>query len=190
MKLKLDNRGVSLAMSIGLLLLLVTLTATVSDLVIRALRASHQIEASDKAYLAAEAGVEDALYELSVHSAGYETPALGEADVREDVFDNTVKWDNEWQIEGRDTASCDDMDPWLNSYEPDLCGRIYQDQRHIISLSSDNAVSLSVPVNGIGEVASDVEIPSFSHDQVPFTAQCGFGKFRSFFLFAGLTDRQ
>ena len=66
-----DNKGVSLPLVIGLMLLLVTITTTVNELVIRSLRAARQIEASDKAYFAAEAGIEDALYELSTHGAGY-----------------------------------------------------------------------------------------------------------------------
>ena len=149
-------------MSIGLLLLLATLTATVSQLVVRALRASHQIEASDKAYLAAEGGVEDALYELSIHDAGYETAPLGNTDVRSDHFSDDLIWKNEWQIAGRDTSSCDDMDPWVNSYDPELCGRVYPGKKHVISLSSDNAPSLSVPVNGINEALPDVEVPGFT----------------------------
>ena len=161
MKFKYDNRGVSLAMTVGLLLLLATLTATVSELVVQALRSAHRIEAADRAYFVAEAGVEDALYELSVHDAGYETAALGDPAVRRDDFDGSVAWNNEWQIAGRDTTSCDSMPGWLNIFTPQLCGRIYEGKRHIISLSSDDADSVGIGTNEINEASPDVNVPPF-----------------------------
>jgi len=168
MKLKLDNRGVSLAMTIGLLMLLVTLTATINELVVRALRASHQIEAADKAYLAAEAGVEDALYELSIHNAGYETAGLDDPTVRNDNFDNTLKWNNEWQISGRDTASCDDMAPWQNAYTPTLCGRVYEGQKHVISLFTDDALSTGITTDEINEAGSEINVLSYVSMKIRF----------------------
>lgn len=131
-----DNRGVSLAIGIGLLFLLVTMTATVSELVIRALRSARQIEASDKAYFAAEAGIENALYELSAHTAGYETDDLGTGR-NEDFSQNGVGWRNEWEIKNKGLNSCVAGD-WESPFSPIYCGRIYQGEKLIVNLFSDD----------------------------------------------------
>lgn len=162
MKHKLDNKGISLAMMVGLLLLLVTLTATINELVIRALRAAHQIEAADRAYLAAEAGIEDALYELSAYTAGYETPPLGDSEVRHDDFDDTLNWNNEWQIANTDINDCGDMEEWGQTYEPEYCGRIYEGQKLVINLFSNDAVTTGVGTNEINDEASVVRVLDFT----------------------------
>lgn len=151
MKLKIDNKGVSLALTIGLLLLLVTITTAVNELVIRALRASHQIEASDKAYFAAEGGIEDALYELSAHSAGYETGTA-----REDDFTETVTWNNEWSIENRGLNDCSLLDSWENPYIPNYCGRIYEGGKLVINLFTDDAADVGIDTNQINETAANI----------------------------------
>lgn len=155
MKYRFDNSGVSLPMTIGLLLLLVTMTVTVNELVIRALRSSHQIEAADKAYLAAEAGMEDALYELSIHGAGYETPVLGNFEVRSANFDDNTVWKNEWEIQSRGINDCADFSAWAG-FRPVLCGRIYEGGKLVISLYSDDAVSTGILTNEINETVPDI----------------------------------
>ncbi len=90
---------------IGLVTLLMVSSAAVSQLIIRGLQASSRIEAGNRAYLAAEAGIEDALYELTPHFAGYETPPLDDKDVRSANFINSescdggsAPWCNEWEV--------------------------------------------------------------------------------------------
>ncbi len=152
MKFKPDNKGISMALTIGLLLLLVMITTTVNELVIRALRASHQIEASDKAYFAAEAGVEDALYELSAHTAGYQTAVLGNTDVRNSDFaESNVGWTNEWEIASKGLDDCADMGEWQSGYLPTYCGRIYEGGKLTINLFSDDALSSGISINQIND---------------------------------------
>lgn len=156
MKFKLDNKGVSLAMMIGLMLLLVAITTTINEMVIRALRASHQIEAADRAYFAAEAGVEDALYELSAHTAGYETAPLGDAGVRNADFTETAAWHNEWQIANKGLNTCGDMDPWEDDYYPSYCGRVHEGEKLVINLFSDDALTGGIATNQINETTTDI----------------------------------
>lgn len=149
MKFKLDNRGVSLALTIGLMLLLVAMTAAINELVIRALRSAHQIEAADKAYFAAEAGVEDALYELSAHEAGYETPDLGDSDVRSDDFTQTVTWNNEWEVKNKGLNSCIAFDSW-ETVTPNYCGRMVRNEKLVLNFFSDNTDAVTgINVNDI-----------------------------------------
>lgn len=156
MKYKLDNKGVSLAMTIGLLLLLVTLTATINELVIRSLRASHQIEAADRAYLAAEAGIEDALYELSAHRAGYNTPDLGTNDVRKANFSDDLIWESEWQIANTNLSDCNDMPIWELGWIPDYCGRLYENQKIVINLFTESAPPIAVGANEINTAPATI----------------------------------
>lgn len=154
MSSKLDNKGISLALTIGLLLLLVMITTTINELVLRALRASHQIEASDKAYFAAEAGIEDALYELSAHTAGYTTAPLDDPDdVRNTNFsDSSIKWKNDWEIANKNLNDC--TDDWKNSFvPPEYCGRIYEGEKLVINIFSDDASSAGVGTNEISDTA-------------------------------------
>jgi len=173
MKLKLDNKGVSLALTIGLLLLLITITATVNELVIRALRASHQIEASDKAYFAAEGGIENALYELSAHTAGYETDSLGSQEVRNDDLTETVAWRNEWEIKNKGLNDCDSMTGWEPPFIPGYCGRIYGGEKLVLNLFSDDADSAGaagggVDTNGISEEPALINTLSVSDIEIKF----------------------
>jgi hypothetical protein len=98
-KLK-NRRGVSLTLITGLVSLLMVTSAAMSQLIIRNLQSVQRVEASNKAYFAAEAGLEDALYELSPHFPGYETPALGNPKARSSEFGGAT-WKNEWEIESR-----------------------------------------------------------------------------------------
>jgi len=158
MKIKIDNSGISLALTIGLLLLLISMTATLNVLVIRSIRSARQIEASDKAYFAAESGIEDALYELSAHSAGYETVDLDDANGRSDDFTKTVDWKNEWEIKNKGLNTCDgSLTTWENSYSPDYCGRIYGGKKLVINLFNDKAVSTGITDNEINEAVSNIK---------------------------------
>lgn len=158
MRINHDTKGVSLAMTIGLLFLLVTMTATINELVIRALRSAHQIEASDKAYFSAEAGVEDALYELSQHTAGYETPDLDSGNARGDDFSNGVSWTNTWEIKNKELNPCITND-W-DSFNPRYCGRIYTGEKLVVNMFSEYydplPVTLTNAINDDGE--SDITI--------------------------------
>jgi|GEM_PF-2008507 len=170
MKLKIDNKGLSLPMTIGLLLLLVTITTTVNELVIRALRASHQIEASDKAYFAAEGGIEDALYELSIHNAGYETPPLLDADVRNDNFSPTsIKWKNEWAIKNKGLNTCtNSLATWQAPFFPTYCGQIYEGQKLVINLFTDDASPSGITTGKINEVIADINTLGITDIEIKF----------------------
>lgn len=170
MEFKSDNKGVSLALSIGLLLLLVTITTTVNELVIRALRSSHQIEASDKAYFAAEAGVEDALYELSAHTAGYETADLAEPEVRHADFTENVSWTNKWELKNKALNICDNsLASWVEiGFNPTYCGRIYEGSKLVINLFTDDALSTGVLSNQISEAAQNINKLSLSALKIVF----------------------
>lgn len=116
---------------IGLVTLLMVSSAAVSQLIIRGLQASTRIEASNRAYLAAEAGLEDALYEITPHFAGYETPPLDDGAVRNTNFINsepcstgTADWCNEWEVESISGAT-------------EWSGRMYANQKLMIYLYND-----------------------------------------------------
>ena len=96
-----STKGVSLPIVTGLVALLMVSSVAINELIINSLQSARRIEASNRAYLAAEAGIEDALYELSPHFAGYETPPLdgADADIRKANFSATgPRWDNRWEI--------------------------------------------------------------------------------------------
>jgi len=165
MKLKIDNKGVSLALVIGLFLLLVIITTAVNELVIKALRSSYQIESSDKAYFAAEAGIENALYELSAHLAGYETPSLGDPDVRNEDFTETVAWRNEWEIKNKNLNDCGAFDVWEGGYSPAYCGKVTYGNKLVINLFNDNALSVGIntdQVNDTSSVINTLSIPTIN----------------------------
>ena len=149
MKNKKYPQGASLAISIGLLLLLMIITVSLSSLVVRSLRASGEVEASDRAYFAAEAGVEDGLYELSNHLAGYQTPELKTAEVRQDEFSQNTAWKNEWELQGKNQSPCTEND-WQNGFDPRMCGQIKPNQKLVINLFNDESISNNVAKNKIG----------------------------------------
>ncbi len=135
-KLEIGNsrRGVSLPLVTGLVALLMVSSAAANELVIRNMQSVQRIEASNRAYLAAEAGIEDALYELSPHFAGYQTQPFGDSDVRSNIFDESGDacdagdggdWCNEWVIESRSGQ---------NNWE----GKFFPKQKLIIQLYNDN----------------------------------------------------
>ena len=142
-------KGASLAISIGLLLLLMIITASLSSLVVKALRASGEVEGSERAYFAAEAGVENGLYELSNHSAGYQTSALKTLEVRRDEFSQNTVWKNEWELNSKNQSPCTEND-WQNGFEPNVCGQIKSNQKLVINLFNDASTSNNVIKNKIG----------------------------------------
>lgn len=162
-KLFKNNKGVSLPLVIGLVALLMIASVTANEMIIRALRSASQIEASDRAYFAAEAGVEDALYELTAHFAGYETPELGSANVRSTDFNlaGSIGWDNEWEIESISDG---------NTFD----GVVNEKQKLVISLFNDgNGTSKTTQnsttgVHGIYETSTINQIDASSSFSIEF----------------------
>jgi len=138
LKLKIGHsrKGVSLPLVTGLVTLLMVASLAANELIIRTIRSVRSVEASSRAYFAAEAGIEDGLYELTPHLAGYETPSLDTDDVRKDVFDKkggldkcsdigkSIRWANCWDIESRGTEA-----KWSE--------KMFKDQKLVISLYRD-----------------------------------------------------
>ncbi len=153
-----DNRGVSLPLVIGLFLLLVILTTTVNQLVINALKASRQIESSDKAYYAAESGIEDGLYELSNFGPGYETVAqFGDPGVRTSVLESGNEWEGEWEIRSEGVNTCNNLSSWSGGYNPTYCGELTNREKLVIGFSTDIASGWA-PENGVNINASQVRL--------------------------------
>ncbi len=149
---KLNNKGVSLPLVVGLVLLLMLASVAINELVIRALRSAHQIEASDRAYFSAEAGIEDALYELSEHFAGYETFN------RHDDFDGDIDWNNDWEITNLSDSSTFGSDDGLY---------FYPKQKLIISLYNDSD-GTGITTNSINESNADITTLSASNFSITF----------------------
>jgi len=144
---KLKNRkGVSLILITGLLALLMVSASALNELIIRNLRSVQLIEASNRSYYAAEGGLEDALYELSPHFPGYQTPDLTDTErVRSTEFiPNSKMWRNEWTIQSRSNSN-----EWSE--------KIYKNQKLMIYLFDDTnddpdvSSSTTVPKNAIND---------------------------------------
>lgn len=71
-----DTRGVSLLVVFGLTIVLILVAGTVTKLVIGFMQTTTQVERGNKAYFAAESGVELALYDLAAYKDGYQTDSL------------------------------------------------------------------------------------------------------------------
>lgn len=139
-------------MAMGIMTLLMAASMAGNELIIRTLRSVRSIEASNRAYFAAEGGVEDALYELSPHLAGYQTPKLNTDNARRNVFDdkgnlakcsdvgNANRWANCWTIESRNGSSA-----WSE--------KMLKGQKLDLSLYDDKSGS-NVPYNAIGTDAA------------------------------------
>lgn len=126
-----NTKGVSLPLITGLVSLLMVSSVAVNELIIRNMRSIHRIESGNRAYMAAEGGVEDALYELSPHFAGYQTPVLSDADARKIDFEEKNKCDpgdfcSKWTIESRSG---------LNTWN----GKLYKNQKLILPIYYDNS---------------------------------------------------
>ncbi len=136
---KSNTKGVSLPLVIGLITFLMVAIVAINTMVIRSIQSVRSIEASSRAYFAAEAGIEDALYELTPHFAGYETPNLGNANARNNNFVSDIpceagieKWCNEWEIESRNGDN-------------EWGGRLYSNQKMMLYLFNDTHEPLSTP---------------------------------------------
>jgi len=132
------------------------IASTLSQLVVTAFRASRQIESADRAYFGAEAGIEDALYELSNHRAGYQTPDLEGQDVRQSWLDGEGAWAAKWDIRSRDLQSCD-ADDWEGNFDPTVCGQIRANEKLVIPLFNDNADPFNVDPHHINQNIADID---------------------------------
>lgn len=140
MQLIKSKKGVSLPLVTGLVVLLMISSAAINEVIIRTIRSVQRIEASNRAYMAAEAGLEDALYELTPHLAGYNTPPLGDAHVRNAYF-GEADWVNEWEIESKSHSN-----QWF--------GQFYPGQKLIIYLFYDgNDPGGNINTNAINDSA-------------------------------------
>ncbi|MCF7836148.1 hypothetical protein K9N08_00630 [Candidatus Gracilibacteria bacterium] len=68
-----DTRGVSLLVTFGLTIVLVTIATGVTQMILGFMRTTKQVELANVAYSAAEGGIEMALYDLAAYEDGYET---------------------------------------------------------------------------------------------------------------------
>ena len=136
---KLNNKGVSMPLVIGLVTLLMISSIAVSQLIILSLKSASRIEASNRAYMAAEGGIEDALYELTPHFAGYTTPTLDDTEVRNSDFGGDVTWINNWEIESHNKNA--DLTKWG--------GQFYANQKLMIYLFNDTSLSNTTTPNVI-----------------------------------------
>ncbi len=134
LNIKYKPKGVSLPLITGLVALLMVSSAAVNELIVRSLQSVQRIEASNMAYLAAEGGVEDALYELSPHYAGYQTNATREAK----FYDDNNNLRNEWNIVSRSGTT-----EWSDS--------INKNQKVLVYLYDDNQIQGSPAINEINE---------------------------------------
>lgn len=166
-----SNKGVSLPMAIGLVSLLMIASVAVNELIIRALRSANQIESSDRAYFAAEAGIEDALYELSPHFAGYETPDLpigspeetDEARKADFNIDGDITWANRWEVKNLSNAEEFGTDTDENL-------TLKSNQKLIISLFNDSQDLPSASVaNAINTDLVDINHLEFTNFSINFS---------------------
>lgn len=89
-------KGSSLLISLGIMSVLLVLSGGISTLVIKSLRTSASIENQNKAYFAAEAGLEEALYDLSAHLSGYENNSGASL-----LNNSNYKYDIKYRTNGR-----------------------------------------------------------------------------------------
>ncbi|MFA6458584.1 MAG: pilus assembly PilX N-terminal domain-containing protein [Patescibacteria group bacterium] len=68
-----DTRGVSLLVVFGLTVVLILISGTVTKLVLGFIQTTAQVERANKAFFAAESGIELALYDLMAYKDGYQT---------------------------------------------------------------------------------------------------------------------
>jgi hypothetical protein len=117
---------------IGLIVLLITSVVSMNEIVIGALRSASDVESADRAYFVAEAGIEDALYELSPHFAGYETPDLNTAGTRSLDFGTAgnPRWQGKWTIRSHPDTPGDT-----------ISGNFRENQKLILSYFNDTSGS-------------------------------------------------
>ena len=157
-----NQRGTSLALSTGLVMLLMVSSAAINEVIVKNLRAVHKIEASARAFYAAEGGLEDALYELSPHLPGYETPSIlntpGGQTVRKTQFSASgPKWESPWEIK---SVSADTT----------TSGSLYPFQKSAISFYKDSGVNnVIATANHINENGHTVVPLDFNLSGPPVT---------------------
>lgn len=124
-------------MATGLVTLLMVASVAANELIIRSIRSVRGVESSNRAYFAAEAGIEDGLYELSPHLPGYQTPSINTGNARNDQFEEAAgRLVNRWDIESR-------------SGQADWQGKMLKGQKLILSFYSDNSTAAAVVTNAI-----------------------------------------
>lgn len=158
-----SNKGVSLPLVTGLVAFLMISAVAVNELIIRNMQSVRRIEASNRAYLAAEAGVEDALYELSSHFAGYKTPSLTDPSVRTTDFGGNVKWENNWEIE-----SHSGQNTWGTQLNPDQPLKLYPNQKLRTYLFNDINYA-TANINAINQGNAVIETLNVSDFSIIFT---------------------
>ncbi len=147
---------------IGLVTLLMVSSIAINELIIRGLQSATRIEAANRAYMAAEGGIEDALYELTPHFAGYKTPALNNEFVRNSDFGGDLEWINNWAIESHSGDAI-----W-----PDPPGRFYENQKLMIYLFNDTNLDTSGTANAINNgpfESNDIEAVDANIFAITFT---------------------
>lgn len=95
MKIFKKQKGSSLVISLGIMSLLLILSGAVMATIFRSVHLTNNVANSNKAYFAAESGLEEALYELSNHLSGFETSSGT-------TFTNNAKYD--YEIEYQNTT--------------------------------------------------------------------------------------
>jgi hypothetical protein len=113
-----NQQGVSLIIVMSLTLMLLALAAGAIKLVITFMKTTSQVEQANGAYLAAEGGVEMALYDLSAYKDGYQTDSNQEVcgsavDFRANTnFHGTCSADNDYRFvnfSGKDSSGIYDL---------------------------------------------------------------------------------
>lgn len=70
-----DKRGSVMVIALGITAILITMAITISAVALMAFRSTGDIARANQAYYAAEAGIEEALYHLAGHKAGFQESA-------------------------------------------------------------------------------------------------------------------
>ncbi len=97
MKNKKIKKGNAIAIALLTIGFLTLVTVGASTVILSSSKASKNVERNNNAFLAAESGIENALYEISDHSAGFEAVNNGEDDDHtrvnlEEVSDSEAFW--------------------------------------------------------------------------------------------------
>lgn len=138
MSFKPNSKGVSLPLSTGLILLLFTSTTAIHLTVIKNLRSVQQIEASARAQSLAEAGVEEALYTLSGHLAGFETAPLEAPPLNDAGRTDGI---SRWAILSHDQTDCPEALPATS-----ICGSIGNNRKLTLGLFNDTGSAAEAPL--------------------------------------------
>ncbi len=100
-----DTRGVSLIITLGLTMMLIMVATGVTKLVLGFMQTTKQGEQANVAYLAAEGGIEMALYDLAAYEDGYET-------VKDDANYKVCDSDVSLSVDENFTKECNDTNPY------------------------------------------------------------------------------